>query len=225
MSIGPGAMWLADSKRYAHSVASSTDADQDWRLELRLEQADHSRLDRVLGANGRGDGRAAEDARAAVGDDVAITHDGARIFAYANTEAAVRTARAAIDAALRADGITAEDYIAHWEEDEWAQVDPPLTGGAAVEHQSARAAGEQVETQTLVCRAGIDVERGVESVMTGMAQQLGLDCQVVQHRHLLSSQLAFTVHGPRFKIEEFRRALIQEGAGTIRADGFGTGLV
>jgi hypothetical protein len=206
-------------------VASAADADQDWRLELRLERADHSRLDRVLASTGRGEGRPAEDAQAAVGDDVAVTHDGARIFAYANSEASIRAARQAINAALEADGIAAEDRISHWEEDEWAQVDPPLAGAAAAEHQRARAVGEQVETRTLVCRAGIEVERGVEDAMTRWAEHLELEYQVVEHRHLLSSQLAFTVHGPRVKIEDFRRALVEEGAATIRADGFGTGLI
>lgn len=206
-------------------MASPSDADQDWRLEVRLEQPSESPLERVLEATGRGGGAAIDDARAAVGDDVAVTHDGARIFAYANTESAVRAARDAIDGALRADGVEGEDRISHWEEDEWAQVDPPLTGAAAEQRERARGAAEQVETQTLVCRAGFAVEGGVEQAMTRWAQQLGIDCQVVEHRHLLSSQLAFTVRGPRYKIEEFRRALIAEGATTFRADGFGTGLV
>jgi hypothetical protein len=211
-------------KRYGRRVASSGDSDEDWRLEVRVEHPEESPLERVLEATGRGGGAAAEDARAAVGDDVAVTHDGARIFAYADTEAAVKGARDAIDAALRAEGIEAEGVISHWEEDEWAQVDPPLTGAAAEQRRRARGAAEQVETQTFVCRAGFIVEGGIEQAMTRWAEHLGLDCQLVEHRHLLSSQLAFTVHGPRYQIEEFRRALIAEGALTFRADGFGTGL-
>jgi hypothetical protein len=205
-------------------VASSGDADQDWRLEVRLEHPNEPTLERVLEATGRGGAAAAADARAAAGDDVAVTHDGARIFAYANTEAALNGARDAIDAALGADGIAAEDRISHWEEGEWAQVDPPLTGAAAEQQRRARGAAEQVETQTFVCRAGFIVEGGIEQAMTRWAEHLGLDCQLVEHRHLLSSQLAFTVHGPRYEIEEFRRALIAEGALSFRADGFGTGL-
>jgi hypothetical protein len=191
---------------------------------VRLEQARESPLERVLHKTGRGGGTAAEDARAAVADDVAVTHDGARIYAYANTESAIRAARDAIDVALRADGVEADDCISHWQEDEWAQVDPPLTGAAAEQRERDRGADDQVETQTLVTRAGFAVEGGVEQAMTRWAEHLGIDCQVVEHRHLLSSQLAFTVTGPRKEIEEFRRALVAEGATTFRADGFGTGL-
>lgn len=56
------------------------------------------------------------------------------------------------------------------------------------------------------------------------AQRLGLKCEVVEHPHLLTTQIAFTITGPHHKLEEFRRALQAEAWATIRADGFGTGL-
>jgi hypothetical protein len=61
--------------------------------------------------------------------------------------------------------------------------------------------------------------------MLETAQRLGPERKIVEHPHLLTNQVAFTVTGPLKAIAEFRRALKAEAWQTIRADGFGTGLI
>jgi hypothetical protein len=199
--------------------------DQDYRLELELEaiEASHGALERLVSA-GRSERRVAADAQLAVGEGVAITHDGNRLFAYANTEPSITAARRAIESVLRRDALAARITMSHWDRelDEWRQIDPPPS--SAVTHEQD-AAAETLETQTIVASAGKLVRASVEQVMGDWARKLGLTCEIVEHPHLLTTQVAFTVRGPRHKVEEFRDALKEEGWATIRADGFGTGLV
>lgn len=42
--------------------------------------------------------------------------------------------------------------------------------------------------------------------------------QVIEHPHLLSTQVAFTVSGPRRKIDEFAEGLKAEGWATMRSE-------
>ncbi len=201
--------------------------EQDWRLEAELtEEADqHHALETLVEGLRRGD-HLADDAQVAVGPAVAITHDGRRLFAYANSEPRLAEARAAIEWLLTRDGIGASVRLSHWDGElaEWRQTYPPLDEAESRRAQASEAAAEQVETQTVVCSAGKIVRASVERVMGEWAQRLGLKCEVVEHSHLLTTQIAFTVTGPHHKLEEFRRALSAEAWATIRADGFGTGL-
>ena len=48
------------------------------------------------------------------------------------------------------------------------------------------------------------------------AERLGLGCEIHEHPHLLSSQVAFTVTGPRRKLDEFAEDLRQEEIATMR---------
>src|SRR5207248_3222318 len=104
---------------------------QDWRLRAELDAEerrtalDHL-LERVRGPD------VVEEVGEAVPHDVAITHDGTLLFAYAASESALTAARRAIEATLRRDGVHADVSVSHWDErfDEWLQVDPPLTGAA-----------------------------------------------------------------------------------------------
>jgi hypothetical protein len=54
--------------------------------------------------------------------------------------------------------------------------------------------------------------------MRSYADQLGLQCEVVEHPHLLTTQVAFTVTGPRRRIDEFAAALRGEEVATMRAE-------
>jgi hypothetical protein len=202
--------------------------DQDWRLEAELDVEDrHGALDHLVGAVRRQDGHAAEEVRAAVANDVAITHNGRLLFAYAETESALNTAKQAVEAVLRSDGFAASIRVSHWDSDldEWRQIDPPPTGEAARTDDATARAPDAVETQTMVCSAGKLVRESVERSMRSWADQLGLRCEIVEHPHLLTTQVAFTVTGPRRKLDEFRQGLKAEAYATIRADGFGTGIV
>jgi hypothetical protein len=193
--------------------------DQDWRLEADLGSQDSAGvLDRVLG-HIRGE-NVADDAQGLVGHDVAITHDGRRLFAYAPSEAALRSARQAIEDAARHDGLIATVTVSHWDHahDDWRQVDPPLTGQASEVEDAIDRSLDTVESRTLVCGAGNWVRDTLEQSMRRRASELGIQCQVIEHPHLLRTQVAFTVTGPRGKLDEFRDGLRAEGVATLRAD-------
>jgi hypothetical protein len=52
--------------------------------------------------------------------------------------------------------------------------------------------------------------------MLERAGELGIECKIVEHPHLLTSQVAFTVTGPRRKLDEFCDGLRAEGLATLR---------
>ncbi len=203
--------------------------DQDWRLVAELEEPEdhHGLLDRVLGHVRDAYGKAAEEASAGAGEGVVITHDGSRLFAYADSEAALASARAGIASACEHHGFTATYLVSHWSDDldRWRQVDPPETTEQAEATRAEDLEGETVETQTVVIRAGGTVRAVLEETMREYADRLGLECEVVEHPHLLQTQVAFKVTGQRRRIAEFRGALERDSWTSIRADSFGTGLI
>ena len=203
--------------------------EQDWRLTAELEEPEdhHGLLDRVVD-HVRGEyGKAADEVHARVGPDVVITHDGHRLFAYAGSRAALASARESVAAACDHHGLTATYVMGHWDDDldRWRQVEPPETAEQAERARLQDLDDETVETQTVVCRAGGTVRASLELGMREYADRLGLECEVVEHRHVLQTQVAFKLTGPRRKIAEFRSALEQDSWTSIRADSFGTGLI
>ena len=203
--------------------------EQDWRLMAEVEgpEEHHGPLDRVLGRVHDEYKKAADEAREGVPEGVAITHDGHRLFAYANSQAALAAARERITAACEDHELTATYVVSHWEDEfeRWRQVDPPETAEQAQQTRAQDREGETVETQTVVCSAGKTVRDSLEQGMREYADRLGLECELVEHPHLLQTQVAFKVTGPRHKIAEFRAALDQDGWTSIRGDAFGTGLI
>ena len=199
--------------------------EQDWRLVAELEEPEdhHGLLRRFRDEYGK----AADEARAGMGEDVAITHDGHRLFAYAGSEAALASAREGIAAACGHRGLAASYVVSHWDGDldRWRQVDPPETAQQAERTRGQDLDGETLETQTVVCSAGGTVRASLEQGMREYADRLGLECEVVEHPHLLQTQVAFKLTGPRRRIAEFRSALEQDSWTSIRADSFGTGLI
>jgi hypothetical protein len=193
--------------------------DQNWRLKARLDVEDRrTRLDGILGRV-RGPDIVKEVGKA-VPHDAVITHDGNLLFAYAASEASLSTARRAIEAALRNDGIEADILISHWDEryDEWLQVDPPLTGKAKRKQEAIERADEHVESRTMIASAGREIRGEVEQTMQRWADKLGLRCEVIEHPHLLTTQVAFTVTGPKRKIDEFAEGLRAEELATMRTE-------
>jgi hypothetical protein len=160
-----------------------------------------------------------EDVAAAVADDAVVTHDGNILFAYAPTRPVLESAREAIEAALRADRVAAEIQASHWDDrvDEWVQVDPPLAGAAKRDAETRERDAERVESRTLVAIVGKLIRSDVERTMRDAAQTLGLTCEIHEHPHLLSTQVAFTVTGPRRKLDEFAEDLRREEILTMRA--------
>ena len=193
--------------------------DQDWRLKAELD-ADYtrSRLDHLIG-HVRGTD-VVKDVGEAVPHDVVITHDGKLLFAYAASEAALRAARAAIEGVLTNDGINASICISHWDDqrDEWRQTDPPLTGEEARIEAAAERDAEAVETRTMVASTGKLIRTEVEQIMLNWADKLNLECTIVEHPHMMTTQVAFTVTGPKRKVEEFAEGLRAEELATMRTE-------
>jgi hypothetical protein len=193
--------------------------DQDWRLKAEMHGASgREPLDGLLGHLRTPD--VVKEVGVAVPHDVVITHDGSLLFAYAADQATLTSARAAIEAVLRRDQIDASFVISHWDDelDQWRQSDPPLTGEATRAREASELDAERVQTRTLVASAGRLIRAEFEQTMSDGAQRLGLECAIVEHPHLLRTQVAFTVTGPKRKIDEFSKDLVAEGWATIRAE-------
>jgi hypothetical protein len=70
----------------------------------------------------------------------------------------------------------------------------------------------------LVALVGREIREEFEQSMRGWADRLGLRLEIVEHPHLLDSQVAFTVSGPARKVEEFATGLAAEERQTIRTE-------
>lgn len=193
--------------------------DQDWRLKVECDrQPSRPELDSLV-ESVRGLDVAAEGGEA-VGHDVVLTHDGNVLFAYAATRGAAENARTAIKAVLDRDGVAARATLSHWDDsrDQWRQVDPPPTEVEASAEEAVERDAEETESRTLVISSGKMVRAEVEQTMREWAAKLGLDCDVIEHRHLLTTQVAFTVTGPRRKVDEFAAGLRAEEVSTLRSE-------
>ncbi len=193
--------------------------EPDWRMQAELEVPEASGALRSLIGRLRGPD-IVEEVEAKVPRDVVITHDGKLLFAYAADRAALSAARGAIEAVLADDGVRARVLVSHWDEgrEKWRQVDPPPTA----EEQRSEAAAERdanvVETRTLVVSSGKLIRAEFEASAREWAEQLQLQCTIVEHPHLLTTQLALTVTGPKRKIDEFSRGLAAKEWATIRTE-------
>jgi hypothetical protein len=70
----------------------------------------------------------------------------------------------------------------------------------------------------MVASTGKLIRAEVEQTMRGWAEKLGLKCDVIEHPHLLTTQVAFTVNGPKRKIDEFAEGLRAEELATMRTE-------
>jgi hypothetical protein len=193
--------------------------DQDWRLRADLGAPYSSgALDQLLRRVRGSD--VVKEIDSVVPHDVVITHDGEFLFAYTADEAALTAARSAIENVLRQDNVNPSIIVSHWDDDldEWRQTDPPLSGDAERVADAARRNAEAVETRTMVASAGKEIRAEFEQSMVNWAQELGLGYEVIEHPHMLTTQVAFTVTGPKRKIDEFAQGLRAEEIATLRTE-------
>jgi hypothetical protein len=200
-------------------AGDSGSTEQDWRLQAELEVKDargvlHDLIGRLR------EPEVVKDIEASVPHDVVITHDGRLLFAYAADEGTLKAARGVIEGVLRRDGIRASMRMSRWDDelDEWRQTDPPAAAQGERAPGSAAGEGAATETRTLVASTGRAIRAEFERTMLDWADKLGLECQIIEHPHLLTTQVAFTVTGPKRKIDEFSRGLGAEGRATIRTE-------
>ncbi len=197
----------------------ASDTEQDWRLEAELDVGEtrgalHSVVERLRSPN------LVKEVKATVPHDVVITHDGKLLFAYAVSEASLASARSAIENVLRNDGIKASLRVSHWDNelDDWHQTDPPATAQEKLTEEAAYRDADAIETRTVVATSGKLVRAGFEQTMRRWADELGVECKIIEHPHLLTTQVAFTVTGPKRKVDEFSQGLIAEGWAYVRTD-------
>jgi hypothetical protein len=192
---------------------------QDWRMQAELEVPDAGGALRELMGRLRGPDLV-EEVEARVSRDVVVTHDGRLLFAYAADQAALAAARGEIEAVLAADGVRASVRVSHWddEREKWCQIDPPPTPEEQQSDAAAARDANAVQTRTLVVSSGRMIRAEFEQSMREWADKLQLRCEIVEHPHLLTTQLAFTVTGPKHKIDEFSRGLAAEEWATIRTE-------
>ncbi len=188
--------------------------ERDWRLSGELAGSDGGPLHGLVGR--RREAHAAGDAADAVGADVVVTHDGPRLFAYAASRAAIEDARAKLEQALSADGVTVALSLRAWSEDleEWIDPDapPPARPAATIAAENATV------THTYVVTLGRWVRQEFEESLELWAGQLGVTYEIVEHPHLLNTQAAFTVTGPSRKVDEFAAAMRAAEQATIRTE-------
>jgi hypothetical protein len=200
---------------------SAPDPDpRDWRLSGELSAPDIRATLRAL-IDREPDAASPVRPAAKLGEDVVLTHDGRRLFAYAPSRAGIERARKLIEAVLASEHASAELSLRHFSElfDEWVDPDAPLAGpGDGSSVPGAPAARSGPRTITLVATVGRMIREDFEQSMRGWADQLGLRCEIVEHPHLLSSQVAFTVTGPQRKLDEFAAGLAAEERATIRTE-------
>jgi len=149
-----------------------------------------------------------------------VTHDGKLLFAYAADETTIKAARDAIEYVLRHDEIGASIRLSHWDDqlDDWRQTDPPPTPEQQRAEDADRHDAETIETRTMIASVGKEIRAEFEQSMLNSAVELGIECKILEHPHLLTTQVGFTVTGPKRKVEEFAQGLTAEERATFRID-------
>jgi hypothetical protein len=198
--------------------------EQDWRLKVELDASVEgggvSHLFGHLRGGGGGDPDVVHELESAVPHDVVLTHDGKLLFAYAADEATIASTRRTIEDVLARESMKGSIFVSHWDDElnSWRQTDPPPSAAEAQKEEAVKRDGETVETRTLVASAGKDVRGTLEQSMVEWAEKLGVECTIVEHPHLLSTQVGFTITGPRHKLDEFSAGLRAEETTTIRSE-------
>ena len=147
-----------------------------------------------LRGGGSGDPDVVHELESAVPHDVVLTHDGKLLFAYAADEATLTTTRRAVEGVLARENMKGSIFVSHWDDelDSWRQTDPPPSAAEVEKQETVKRDGETVETRTLVASAGKDVRGTLEQSMIEWAGKLGVECKIIEHPHLLTTQVGFT---------------------------------
>jgi hypothetical protein len=192
------------------------DSQQDWRL--RVDLADPAALHARL----RDAHQLERELEPLISRDVVLSYDDDTLFAYATTRAAIDEARRAIEQQLAAEGGSATAVVSHWDDGlgefgGWHQVDPPESAEerrheAAERHEHER--DSRVETRTVAITSGKWVRNWFETTVADEAREAGVELSIVEHPHLLTTQIAFTLTGPATKVDSVV-ADLRERAGQV----------
>jgi len=179
--------------------------DQDWRLRVDVADAP------ALHAHLRGAHHLESELEPLVGDDVVLSLDDRTLFAYANTREVIDRAREVIAQRIAQDGLSSTMQLCHWLEaiEYWHQVDPPADeeerererAHAAEAHQEAQL-DSRVVTRTVAVTSGRLARSFVVEALEADARERGVEVSVVEHPHLLQTQIAFTLTGPKSEVDD-----------------------
>jgi hypothetical protein len=198
--------------------------DQDWRL--RADLADPAGLHARL----RDAHHFEQELKPLISHDVVLSYDDDTLFAYANTRAAIDETRRAIAHQLSSDGLTATLRIDHWDDGlgdvgDWHPVDPPLDeAGLAREvaerdqHTTHESGDARTQTRTVAITSGRMVRTWFEKTVADEARELGVELSIVEHPHLLTTQIAFTLTGPTGKVDAVVEDLAQRAGAVTRLE-------
>lgn len=122
-------------------------ADEDWRVEVELDDEEQGySLDERLRA-----GELDDQVRERLGDRVAVSRDGSRLFLYAADEAQSREAEQAIRELVQRVGLSADISTTRWHPVEQAWKDPsvplPTTADTVEQEVERREAADEKEAE------------------------------------------------------------------------------
>jgi hypothetical protein len=186
-------------------------ADQDWRLRVDIKDpsAFHARL--------RGAQHFERELEPLIAGDVVLSHDDDTLFAYAATQAQIDEVRRAVEHQLGADGLTAAVTVSHWSDvaGSWLAPgeEPPSAPSA-----DAPAEPDPIVTQTFVESSGRLARNFVETQVAEEARARGVRLSIVEHPHLLTTQLAFTLQGPAGAVAEVIAASRSDAVALTRTE-------
>jgi hypothetical protein len=179
--------------------------EQDWRLRADITEA------RGLSARLREARHFERELEPLIGHDVVLSSDDEKLFAYANTKEAVEETRRALEHQLASEERNAVISISHWDDHdfEWLQVDPPPEPQELEheqeqeqEHDAELAREARVVTRSVAITSGKMARNWFETTVADEARELGVELSIVEHPHLLKTQIVFTLTGPAGKVEE-----------------------
>jgi hypothetical protein len=194
---------------------------QDWRL--RVDVDDPERLHEVI----REARHVEHDADALIPHGVVLDRDDTTLFAYANSRAMIDETRKTIERVLSDDGASARVVLGHWDEaiEDWRQIDPP-PDAVEVEREAEegreqtreRAEDSRIVTRTAVETAGKLVRNYFETTVADEARDRGVQLSIVEHPHIFTTQLAFTLTGPKGAVDDVIADLQARAGGITRIE-------
>jgi hypothetical protein len=179
--------------------------EQDWRLRADIADA------RGLTARLREARHFERELEPLIGHDVVLSADDEKLFAYANSREAIDETRRALEQQLASEDRGAVISVSHWDDRdrEWLQVDPPpgpqeleRERRQEEEHDAELAREARIVTRTVAITSGKMARNWFETTVADEARELGVELSIVEHPHLLKTQIVFTLTGPAGKVEE-----------------------
>ena len=177
-------------------------ADEDWRVEVQLDDEEHGySLGERLRALDLDD-----EARKRLGHEVIVTRDGSRLFLYTSTGEEADEAIRVVQELMRADDITAETRMTRWHpaEEDWKDASLPLPWNASEE---ARERETHEERERRKVAAGGDYDWHVQVRARDRAEAATLEQRLLERRLPVKRRWRFLTVG----------ALTEEQAGEIAA--------